>query len=91
MSAERQPDAGALEVTTPAGHVINLEPLVTAAHGIRRNALAAAEHEHMTGLNGRDMQMVLMGLRIAVRELCGEDAEAAFDARVSGSREPFGP
>jgi hypothetical protein len=45
MSAERHTDDDALEVTTPEGHVFNLESLIAAAKGIRRNALADAERE----------------------------------------------
>lgn len=75
-------DEQALVITTPDGADVDLTPLVTAAQGIRRNALQDAEHDRDTGAGKMGTAYTLMGMQIAVLHLFGEEAASLFQDQV---------
>jgi hypothetical protein len=89
MNRDQQPP---LEVTTADGTTIDLAPLITAAHGIRRNALQGSEHDSETTISRQETAFVTMGMRIAVRHLLGPDAEKLFSEHLGGpAQDASGP
>lgn len=73
-----------LRITTEDGATVDLAPLAEAARGIRRNALQDAEHGRDFVVDKTGVAFTVMGMKIAVRTLYGEEAERAFSAAIKG-------
>lgn len=83
MTPDDHPTHNPLHVTTLEGCVVDLEPLVASAQGLRRNALQNAEFGDGTGIDHRTLSGMLMGMQVAVGTLCGEYAADLFHAHVN--------
>jgi hypothetical protein len=79
-------DIPSVNVTTPEGHSVDLGPLVHVARQTRRNALVASEHESDTAPGGTVIAATVLGMRITVRTLFGQEVEQVFAAAIDPTR-----
>jgi hypothetical protein len=82
------------QVTTLEGCASDLEPLITSARTMRRNASTSADFGHDAGIDTRTLSGMLLGMRVAVvdmRRVCRYSTRAGrshlrVSPRQAGSR-----
>jgi hypothetical protein len=72
-------------IETPDGGTVDLGPLIEAAQGIRHNAMIDREHGEETALSRIHVAATMMGMKIAVRTLLGDEVLSTVELHVGGT------
>lgn len=79
-------EPGSFIITTPEGGMLDLEPLIEAAHGIRSNAMIDREHGEEGAASRIGVAYTIMGMKVALKHVLGDEAVRVFSEAVEESR-----